>query len=548
MADMDSWCPSCGYSVEPGTRFCNGCGHEFTDQPGAGVAQSPAVSMQASAGSYPGYGAPAGPPLPAPSASLPPAPPPPSGNPLPYPPPPVSGPPAPYPAPGQPGWPVPPGQQMALGQGPSPAVSDSVERMLRPQGLFHPLPPAPAEWQTPPAPAPGYRAGGQYPTPPGPYPPGAQPAQAGGFSPAGPPAWPGSPGLPSAPGGYPPGGYPAPNGNGQYPDPQYQSGGQYPGGAPVSGGPVNGAVAAGPYPGAPYAGEQYPGGQPGNGQYPNGQYPGGQYPGGQYPGGQYPNGQQTAQLTGGQYPGAYGQDATTAGQYSLGGQYGPDGLPAPADAGAAGGPLGRLGLKRPKRALIPIAVVAVVVIIVAVALTLSSGGNSPTSSTSASSSTGASTPGGSASGKALSQQQAASALSGLLSQSGTDHADVNAAVTSVEACKNLTGDAKTFNRAASNRRALLAKLARLPGRPALSPTMLADLTGAWQASATVDSHLAKWATDGVSGCKKNNLKDPSYTASVPFDSTATNDKTAFVKAWNSLARRYGYPSYTPSQL
>ena len=190
-----------------------------------------------------------------------------------------------------------------------------------------------------------------------------------------------------------------------------------------------------------------------------------------------------------------------------------------------------------------------VVIIVAVALTLSRGGSTPASSASASSSAGASTPAGSApSQSSLTQQQAASALSGLLSQSGTDHADVNAAVTNVEACKNLTGDAKTFNRAASNRRTLLAKLAKLPGRSALSATMLADLTGAWQASATVDSDLANWAQDGVGGCKKNNLKDPNYTASVPFDSTATNDKTAFVKAWNGLAGKYGDPSYTPAQL
>ena len=64
--------------------------------------------------------------------------------------------------------------------------------------------------------------------------------------------------------------------------------------------------------------------------------------------------------------------------------------------------------------------------------------------------------------------------------------------------------------------------------------MLADLTGAWQASATVDADLAKWASDGVGHCKKNNTKDPNYTATLPFDSKATNDKTAFVRrgtAW-----------------
>ena len=29
MVEMDSWCPSCGYSVEPSTRFCGGCGYQL---------------------------------------------------------------------------------------------------------------------------------------------------------------------------------------------------------------------------------------------------------------------------------------------------------------------------------------------------------------------------------------------------------------------------------------------------------------------------------------------------------------------------------------
>jgi hypothetical protein len=148
----------------------------------------------------------------------------------------------------------------------------------------------------------------------------------------------------------------------------------------------------------------------------------------------------------------------------------------------------------------------------------------------------------------MTQQQAASALSGLLSQSGTDHSDVNAAVTSVTECKGLAADARTLNKAAANRRTLLAKLSQLPGRSALPPAMLADLTGAWQASATVDSDLAKWASDGVGHCKKNNTKDPNYTATLPFDSKATNDKTAFARAWNGLAKKYGLPAYSPSQI
>ena len=65
---------------------------------------------------------------------------------------------------------------------------------------------------------------------------------------------------------------------------------------------------------------------------------------------------------------------------------------------------------------------------------------------------------------------------------------------------------------------------------------------------SLNSDLAKWAADGVGHCKKNNLKDPHYTATLPFDSKATNDKAAFVKEWNSLAKKYGLPSYSSSQI
>ena len=137
---------------------------------------------------------------------------------------------------------------------------------------------------------------------------------------------------------------------------------------------------------------------------------------------------------------------------------------------------------------------------------------------------------------------------GLLAQSGTDHADVNAAVTNVEGCKGLAADAKTFNKAAANRRTLLSKLAGLPGRSALPAAMIAHLTSGWQASATVDADLAKWANSEAGHCKKNDLKNPAYAASLPFDSQATNGKTEFVNQWNGLARKYGLATYQPSQI
>jgi hypothetical protein len=219
-------------------------------------------------------------------------------------------------------------------------------------------------------------------------------------------------------------------------------------------------------------------------------------------------------------------------------------LPAGGSAGGGRGLLGKLPFKGP---LVPVGIAAAVVIVVVVALVLSQGGSSSNNAKTGMA-MGTSSPPPSPGGTALTQQQAATALSGLLSQSGTDHSDVNAAVTNVEGCKSLPADARTFNKAAANRRTLLTKLAQLPGRSALPAPMLQDLTNGWQASATVDADLAKWATAEASHCKKNDLKNPAYTASLPFDSKATNGKSAFVAQWNGLAKKYSLPTYQPSQI
>jgi hypothetical protein len=224
----------------------------------------------------------------------------------------------------------------------------------------------------------------------------------------------------------------------------------------------------------------------------------------------------------------------------------------PGADGAAGGQglLGKLPFKRPKRRLVPVAVGAAVIIVVAVALTLSTRGGSSPTTTAGGAAAGATSAASSAAGTTgLTQQQAATALSGLLQTSGGDRAGVSAAVVDVEGCGNsLVKDVQVLSKAAANRGTLLSKLAQLPGRSALSPAMISDLTTAWQASATVDADLAKWAQDQVSHCKKNNTKDPNYTATIPFDSKATNAKNAFVQLWNPLAKKDGLPARQSGDL
>jgi hypothetical protein len=222
-------------------------------------------------------------------------------------------------------------------------------------------------------------------------------------------------------------------------------------------------------------------------------------------------------------------------------------LPRDMGPGAPGGPLSRPPRTgRPGRRLVPvvIAVVLFVVVVGAIYLTTRGGGTGSTGTNNS-----GSTPSATASSpSSTAEKQAATALAALLPQSGTDRGDVIDAVTNVDGCKMLPKAATTFSTAAKNRQTLLSKLATLPGRSALPAALVTDLTGAWQASAQVDSDLAKWANTAITHCHKGNLKDPNLVASSGPDGQASTNKAAFVKLWNPIARRFGLPTYTAGQL
>jgi hypothetical protein len=89
----------------------------------------------------------------------------------------------------------------------------------------------------------------------------------------------------------------------------------------------------------------------------------------------------------------------------------------------------------------------------------------------------------------------------------------------------------------------------MPGRAALPPALISDLTQAWQASIAADQAYAKWANDEVvQGCVQNDTSDPGYQATVTPNENATTYKTAFVTQWNQVAARYGLTQYQQGQL
>ncbi len=205
-------------------------------------------------------------------------------------------------------------------------------------------------------------------------------------------------------------------------------------------------------------------------------------------------------------------------------------------APASGGP------RRSRRPQVLVIVAAALVAVVAgVVIFRGHSGN-----TAASGTTGTTPPASSQDAR----RQAAVRLSGLLAQSVTDRTAVIDAATDVRGCgPSLRQDARTFATAASSRKRLLSRLGSLPGRSLLPAAMLQDLTGAWQASAQVDTDLARWADDMVArGCHRNSRSDARLRASYVPEGQANAGKQAFASLWNPVARRYGLTTYQPNQF
>jgi Double zinc ribbon len=148
------------------------------------------------------------------------------------------------------------------------------------------------------------------------------------------------------------------------------------------------------------------------------------------------------------------------------------------------------------------------------------------------------------------RQSAADNLAALLGQSVSERGSIVNAVSSVTECsQNLSQDPQVLQSAADSRRALLSRLASLPGRSALPATMLQQLASAWRASARADQDFAQWANDELSqGCTPNDQSDPNFQAAAGPDARATAGKKAFVRAWNPIATQYRLTSYSWDQL
>jgi hypothetical protein len=205
-------------------------------------------------------------------------------------------------------------------------------------------------------------------------------------------------------------------------------------------------------------------------------------------------------------------------------------------AAASAGPRRRPG----RRLVVAVAAAAIAAVVAALVIMQSLSGGSAASGTT----------GPTATASPDARRQAAVRLAGLLALSVTDRAAVTRAAEDVRSCgPSLHQDAQIFAHSASSRQQLLSRLATLSGRSALPAALLADLTSAWQASAQVDTDLARWARDNIArGCRHGSRSDTYLRASAIPESRATVGKLAFATRWNAIARPYGLTTYQPSQL
>ena len=226
--------------------------------------------------------------------------------------------------------------------------------------------------------------------------------------------------------------------------------------------------------------------------------------------------------------------------------FSPQWEPAPADT-----PVRPAGTQERSRRLLAAGLFALVAAVIVVpALLIAHSFHGITGGGAAAAKPTAKQPGQGSTAAAPTQRAAAAGLATLLAQTAADRSSIVNAVGAVEHCTATLAQApQVFQNSAASRQRLLQQLAALPGRFALPAPMLQELTGAWQASAAVDTDLGKWAQDEATrGCKPNDHADANYQASGPPDVQATNDKTAFVSMWNTIAAKYGLTRYQTSQL
>ncbi|SDL15774.1 hypothetical protein [Streptomyces indicus] len=144
------------------------------------------------------------------------------------------------------------------------------------------------------------------------------------------------------------------------------------------------------------------------------------------------------------------------------------------------------------------------------------------------------------------------ALDKLLADSNNSRDAVIRSVEAIKSCKNLGRAAQDLREAADQRNSLVSRLAELNTDKLPQQQKLRDaLNKAWKASASADDHYAAWAGQvaGKKGCPKGTARSTNQSqAGNRASGEATTAKREAAPLWNAIAKQWGLPERTPTQL
>lgn len=143
-------------------------------------------------------------------------------------------------------------------------------------------------------------------------------------------------------------------------------------------------------------------------------------------------------------------------------------------------------------------------------------------------------------------------LSKLLATSSSSRDTVISSVESIKQCKNLDKAAADLKGAAEQRRGLVTQLKALSvDKIPDNASLTAQLTKAWQASASADDHYAAWAVQmkAKNACKGGKARSTNHLVEANKKSgEATTSKKRAASLWNPTAEKYGLEKRSYSQL
>jgi hypothetical protein len=108
-----------------------------------------------------------------------------------------------------------------------------------------------------------------------------------------------------------------------------------------------------------------------------------------------------------------------------------------------------------------------------------------------------------------------------------------------------------INQAISERRAVITRLGTLSVTAVRGgPQLLADFKQVLRQSIHADQDFIGWMQNAKNSgtCPVNPASDASYQAGLQASLQANSAKLSFLDRWNPLARRFGQPRYTASQI